>query len=111
MEKIKLELIPHKQSNSHLLHKVSDIQEKLDEFLSSVMMMKQNKYVGPIKRKVLEVEKKLIGMQDLLEDWIRCQRSWIYLKPIFKSPDLKKKMPVEKNKFDQVDKIWISIMK
>jgi len=35
-------------------------------------------------------------MQDLLEDWIKCQRSWLYLKPIFVSEDLKKKMPVEK---------------
>lgn len=64
----------------------------------------------PIKKKVLEVEKKLIGTQDLLEDWIRCQRSWLYLKPIFASEDLKKKMPVEKPKFDEVDKTWKKIM-
>ncbi len=36
----------------------------------------------------------------MLEEWLICQRSWIYLKPIFLSDDLKKKMPVEKQKFD-----------
>jgi len=45
-------------------------------------------------------------MEDLLEEWVCCQRSWIYLQPIFISEDLKKKMPKEKARFDEVDEIW-----
>jgi len=31
---------------------------------------------------------------------------WITLEPIFTTDDIKKKLPVEKSKFDIVDKIW-----
>ena len=47
---------------------------------------------------------------DTLEGWMKCQRSWMYLEPIFASDDIKKKLPTEKGKFDTVDKNWKTIM-
>ena len=110
LKTLKLEIIPHKATNSFLLTRVEEIQTKLDEYLNVIMMMKQSPHIKQIKRKVEEVERKLIGMEDMLEEWIRCQRSWLYLQPIFISEDLKKKMSYEKNLFDQVDKLWRVIM-
>ncbi len=57
-------------------------------------------FIGGARRKAEELEKKIIGLQDLLDEWIFCQRTWLYLNPIFASEDLKKKMPVEKKMFD-----------
>jgi dynein heavy chain len=48
----------------------------------------------------------MILIQDTLDQWIKCQRGWMYLEPIFASEDIKKKMEKEKNKFDQVDQFW-----
>lgn len=108
---IKLDLLSHPIANSWILNSVDDLQANLDEFLNSVIMMKQSPYIGPIKKRLEEVEKKLIGIDEMLEEWVKCQRSWIYLYPIFISEDLKKKMPVEKKLFDDVDIVWQAIMK
>jgi hypothetical protein len=40
MENLKLQLIFNKPTNSNLIDKFEEIQEKLDEFLSTVMMTK-----------------------------------------------------------------------
>ena len=108
---IKLALGEHKVTGSALISGVDEIQTTLDDFLSTLMMMKQSQFAKPIMQRVRGVERRLIGMQDLLEEWLLCQRTWIYLHPIFLSEDLKKKMPVEKKMFDSVDEIWLQIMK
>ena len=48
--------------------------------------------------------------QDILDAWLRCQESWLYLEPIFNSEDIMKQMPVEGRKFNKVDRIWRNIM-
>ncbi len=56
------------------------------------------------------MEQKLLIVQDTLEGWIKCQRSWMYLQPIFESEDIKKKMPLEHQKFSAFDKNFRQIM-
>jgi dynein heavy chain len=43
---------------------------------------------------------------DTLDSWMKLQRSWKYLEPIFISDDIKKKMPLEYKKFESVDKSY-----
>jgi len=45
-------------------------------------------------------------MSEVLEDWAKYQMNWMYLQPIFDSPDISKQLPGEYKKFKHVDTNW-----
>ena len=57
--------------------------------------MKSSPHIKPILKRAEDLEKRLLIIQDTLEGWIKCQRSWMYLEPIFASDDIKSKMALE----------------
>lgn len=49
--------------------------------------------------------------QEVLEEWLNCQRSWLYLEPIFSSEDINRQLPVESKRYQTMERIWKKIMK
>jgi dynein heavy chain, axonemal len=47
---------------------------------------------------------KLFG--ETLEEWMACQRTWIYLESIFSATDIQRQLPAEYRMFLTVDKSW-----
>lgn len=45
-------------------------------------------------------------VSDTLEEWVKCQGQWMYLQPIFDSPDIMKQLPQETKRFKSVDSTW-----
>lgn len=48
-------------------------------------MMKSSPYIKPIINRLNMAEARIVLIQDTLENWIKCQRGWMYLEPIFSS--------------------------
>ncbi|CAH8818862.1 unnamed protein product, partial [Schistosoma curassoni] len=45
------------------------------------------------------------------DEWMKCQRSWLYLESIFSAPDIQRQLPSESKSFMSVDKSYKDIMR
>jgi len=37
-----------------------------------------------------------------LDEWMKCQRNWLYLEPVFTTADIQRQLPQESSLFNQV---------
>lgn len=49
--------------------------------------------------------------QDVIDEWLACQRSWLYLEPIFSSDDINRQLPVESKRYQTMERLWRKVMK
>ncbi|CAL8109272.1 unnamed protein product [Orchesella dallaii] len=108
---IKFECIPYRETGVNILSALDDIQTMLDDHILKAQTMRGSPFIKPLEKDMKRWEEKLLQMQDILDAWVNLQATWMYLEPIFTSPDIIKQMPNEAKKFGAVDKVWRDIMK
>ncbi|XP_050800280.1 dynein axonemal heavy chain 6 isoform X6 [Gopherus flavomarginatus] len=105
-------VLPHRDSKDvFILGGTDDIQVLLDDSTINVSTIASSRYVGPLKARVDEWQKQLSLFSQTLEEWLTCQRNWLYLESIFSAPDIQRQLPGEAKIFLQVDKSWKEIMR
>ena len=72
--------------------------------------MQFSPFRGPFEGDIDEWNHKLMLVSDTLEEWVKCQGQWMYLQPIFDSPDIMKQLPQETKRFKSVDQTWRHII-
>jgi dynein heavy chain len=100
-------VIPYKgQKDVYTLSGLDDIIAPLEESLVSINTIMGSRFVEPIREEVAEWNGKLMLLQETLDEWMTCQRSWMYLESIFTAQDIVRQLPEESSTFAKVLHIY-----
>ncbi|XP_078256078.1 dynein axonemal heavy chain 6-like [Rhinoraja longicauda] len=101
-------LVSHQLENFTVLiiGSTEEIIAQLEESLNIISTIKSSRYAGPIEDEVNEWDRKLNLLAITLEEWMTCQRNWLYLKPIFQAPDIQRQLVAETKLFAQIEVAW-----
>ena len=105
-ETVEFEVKPYKESGTFVVGGIDDIVTMLDDHIVKTQTMRGSPFIKPIEKECKEWEYKLKYAQGLLDAWIACQRTWMYLEPIFGSEDIMRQLPTEARRFNGVDSLW-----
>jgi dynein heavy chain len=110
-EKMKFTVLNHRdQHGLFILGSLEEINTLLEDNQVTLQTMLGSRYIRGIQDRVEEWEKKLAILSETLDEWITCQKTWMYLENIFGAEDIQKQLPAESQKFLVVDRSWKQIM-
>uniref|UniRef100_G1R661 Dynein axonemal heavy chain 1 n=1 Tax=Nomascus leucogenys TaxID=61853 RepID=G1R661_NOMLE len=110
-------VLPYKATDTYILKSPDEASQLLDDH---IVMTQRRSHSRPI------ASQRILGSwtqnlyhtppcpfppQEVLEEWLNCQRSWLYLEPIFSSEDINRQLPVESKRYQTMEQIWKKIMK
>ncbi|GMI46774.1 hypothetical protein TrCOL_g2001 [Triparma columacea] len=101
----------HRNSGTYILAGIDEIQQLLDDHIVKSQAMSSSRYIKPFIDRITVWEKTLNDLQEILDNWLKMQATWLYLEPIFSSDDIMRQMPKEGKLFKSVDATWREAMK
>lgn len=105
-------IISIKDGEMWVLTKMDDVTGLLDDKINEIQTMKNSADVTPKLRQMCDsLEHALSDFNQVIEEWVKFQKSWLELEPIFRSDDITKQLPNEAKDFDRHNKNYKQFMK
>ena len=99
------------QSDVFILGGLDEVIAQLEDSQVALQTILASRFVGGIRTEVEEWEKKLGLLSEVMDEWLTCQRSWMYLENIFGAEDIQKQLPAESSKFSKINKFFLDRMR
>ena len=107
---VQMEIDDYKETKTYILKKSDDILSLLDDQILKTQAMRSSPYIKPFEARTKQWEARLQLIASIMEEWLQCQKTWLYLEPIFSSEDIMRQMPTEGRRFGVVDSYWRKTM-
>lgn len=75
-----------------ILSDMDPIFEALDQTLAEITAILGSRFVKPLRPEAEVWQKHILHLSDMIDEWLACQKNWMYLQNIFKAPDIKKQL-------------------
>jgi dynein heavy chain, axonemal len=95
---------------SYVIKTYDDAVALVDDHIANTQAMLFSPFKKPFEEKIMEWFNTLKRISDILEEWAKLQINWMYLQPIFDSPDIAKQLHKESKIFKQTDSFWKAII-
>ena len=82
-----------------------------DEFLVKLAALKTNPYVSHYLERTLYLERSITAVLEIFVEWVKFQRSWIYLDPVFESAAITDALPGLAKRFQGIDSFFKATIK
>lgn len=100
-----------KTSGTFLVGGWDDAYALMDDHIMITQAMQFSQFKGPFVDEIEEWYTMVRTVQDVCDEWAKCQANWSYLWPVFDSPDIMKQLVMIGRMFKGVDKSWREILK
>ncbi|KAJ3337633.1 hypothetical protein HDU93_000776 [Gonapodya sp. JEL0774] len=109
-KEVTLEILPYKETGTFVMKASDEAVRMLDDHIVMTQSMSFSPFKKPFAERLQTWDTKLRTVQEVMEAWMACQRSWLYLEPIFSSDDIQSQLPAEAKRFTAIDRAWRKTM-
>ncbi|CAE8610871.1 unnamed protein product [Polarella glacialis] len=96
----------YRKTGTYVLKGDGEAMALLDEHIVTTQAMMFSTFKGPFEQDIEDWNIRLMRVSETLEEWLKCQKAWMYLQPIFDSDDIMRQLPTEGKRFKHVDASW-----